>query len=412
MSAHDPPVRPSSRPVFGWETILFLSVVTALEALAIDMYLPAFPAVADAFQATPGAVQQTLSVFLIGLGLGQGLYGYFLDRHGRRIPLLAGMGLFVAGTAAVALAPSLQWMLMARFVQAIGAAAGLVAPRAIIRDECDVQTSARLLSILMQVMTIGPILAPILGDTLLGLAGWRSIFWTLALIGMLCLVWGLRATPETLPRERRVRHRLASLLSAYGQQAANPSFMAYGLASGFTLASLFLYIAASPFVAIQHFGLTPTQFSYYFAGNAVGLIAVGQVNLWLLKTMPGRRILAIGLAIQTVAAVLLVLAVQLGVASAGLYLSLLALVVWAFRLVAGNLAAVTMGQVQADFGVASSLMGFLQYVVAGAVGLLAGLASNRIASLPVALAACGLFAWMLCARASKAEAPSAEAGSA
>ncbi|MEG2632888.1 MAG: MFS transporter, partial [Comamonas sp.] len=159
------PSTPPSR--FGWPFLFLLAMITALDAMAIDMYLPAFPAVAQELGASAGKIQQTLSVFLVGLALGQGLYGPLLDRFGRRWPLLIGLGVFVLGSVLAALAPSVEWLLFARFLQALGAAAGLVAPRAIVSDVCSVQESARVFSVLMQVMMIAPILAPVVGSYLL-----------------------------------------------------------------------------------------------------------------------------------------------------------------------------------------------------------------------------------------------------
>ncbi len=138
-----------SRITFGWPLLFLLAMITALDAMAIDMYLPAFPAVALELAASPGKIQQTLSVFLVGLALGQGIYGPLLDRFGRRRPLLIGLGIFVLGSVMAALAPSVEWLLAARFLQALGAAAGLVAPRAIVSDVCTVQESARVFSVLI-----------------------------------------------------------------------------------------------------------------------------------------------------------------------------------------------------------------------------------------------------------------------
>ncbi len=183
----------ADKPSFGGSFIFLLAMITALDAMAIDMYLPAFPAVAQQLAVSPGQVQQTLSVFLVGLALGQALYGPLLDRFGRRMPLLIGLLVFVAGSAMAAMAGSLEWLLFARFLQALGAAAGLVAPRAIVSDVYTVQESARVFSVLMQVMMVAPILAPVIGSFLLVHAGWRSIFWVLALIAALATAWGGRA---------------------------------------------------------------------------------------------------------------------------------------------------------------------------------------------------------------------------
>lgn len=401
---HAPPVTSSRSGIdFGVPLILLLAALTALDAMAIDMYLPAFPAVAEAFAAAPGEVQHTLSVFLVGLALGQGLYGPLLDRYGRRLPLLVGTLVFVAGSVMAALAPSLPWLLAARFLQALGAAAGLVAPRAIVTDVCNLATSARIFSLLMQVMMIAPIVAPLLGGYLLAHGGWRFIFWTLAAVALACAVSIVRIVPETLAPARRVPLHAGSIVRAYLRQCRNGPFMAYTLSGGFVLGALFVYISGSPFVVITHFGLSPTQFSYFFAANAVGLVVAGQLNNMLLKRLSGQRVLFIGLVVHTLAAATLaLLGWRLPSMGAMLYLPLLGLSIWALGLTFGNLAAITMAHAGPQAGVASALMGLLQYLLGAAVGLASSLATPGLVPLPAVIALCGVLALLAC-RAGPAE---------
>jgi len=390
---------PPSR--FGWPFLFLLAMITALDAMAIDMYLPAFPSVARELGASAGQIQQTLSVFLIGLALGQGAYGPLLDRFGRRWPLLIGVGIFVLGSVLAALAPSVEWLLIARFMQALGAAAGLVAPRAIVSDVCTVQESARVFSVLMQVMMIAPILAPVVGSYLLSHGGWRMVFWTLAVVGTLGAAWGLRAIPETLPRDKRAPLHARAILRAYALQCRNAGFMAYTLAGGFILGALFVYISVSPFVLIEHFGMTPQHFSYFFAANAVGIVAAGQLSLWLTRRWGEQRVLLAGIAVHALAGLALLLAVQMGWASLGVYLALLGLSVWTLGLVFGNLTALTMAQAGEQAGVASALMGLLQYLMGAVVGGLVTLAAPGLVPLPAAILVCGVLAWLCCWRAAR-----------
>lgn len=391
MSSH-----PSHRPPFGWAFIFLLALVTALDAMAIDMYLPSFPAVGQELGVAAGQVQQTLSIFLVGLALGQAVYGPLLDRFGRRGPLLIGLLVFVLGSVMAALAPSVEWLLVARFVQALGAAAGLVAPRAIVSDVYTVSESARVFSVLMQVMMIAPILAPVIGGLLLSHGGWRMVFWTLAAIGTLGLLWSWRAVPETLAPERRAPLDAASVAHAYARQLLHRPFLAYALAGGFILGSLFVYISGSPFVLIEHFGLTPVHFSYFFAANAVGLVLAGQLGMWLLARMTEQRILLLGIAIHGAAALVLVLAAQSSLTSLWLYAPLLALAVWALGLTFGNLTALTMARAAGQAGVASALMGTLQYLVGAVVGAAVSLAAPGLLPLPAALLACSVLAALCC----------------
>ncbi|MCG2602492.1 MAG: multidrug effflux MFS transporter [Achromobacter sp.] len=379
--------------LIGAGLILLLALLTALDAMAIDMYLPGMPAIAEDFGVSAGRIQQTLSVFLAGLAIGQALYGPLLDRYGRRLPLLAGVAIFVAGSVMVALAPTVEWLLAARFVQALGAAAGLVTPRAIVADLCGVAESARIFSLLMQVMMIAPIAAPILGGSLLAHGGWRGIFWVLAGLGAAGLAWGWRALPDSLPAERRAPLHAGAILRAYGRQLRHPAFMAYTLAGGFILGSLFNYISASAFVFTGHFGLSATQFSYLFAGNSVALVLGGMISNRLLdQRRSAAAILLAGIAAHALAGLVLFLLARAGQAPFAVYAGLLAVAVGALGLVFGNLTALTMSHAGKQAGVASALMGTLHYLMSAAIGYAVSLAPQGPALLPLAICACGALA--------------------
>ena len=369
--------------------VILLALLTALEALAIDMYLPGM-SMAREFDVPAAAIQQTLSVFLIGLAIGQGLYGPLLDRFGRRAPLLGGIGVFVAGSVLAAWAPSVGVLLVARFLQALGASAGLVAPRAIVADRCSLRDSAKVFVMLMQVMMLGPIIAPLIGGFLIDHGGWRVTFWLLTTTGLAGLVWVALALPESLPPERRVPLRVASLVATYGGLRRQPSFMAYTLASGLVLGAFFAYIGGSAFVFTGHYQLSATQFSWVFAANSIGLVLGGFVSTWLLgHGMAASRILMGGLLGYTLSALMLWLA------SAGWdlplagYAGLLSLSIASLGLVFGNLTALTMHHAGDKAGASSALMGTLQYLVAAVIGLLVGLLPSGPVTLPAVIVICG-----------------------
>lgn len=379
------------------QLIILLASLSALVAAAIDMYLPAFPTVATSLDISQGQVQQTLTVFLIGLGIGQGLYGPFLDRFGRRPPLLIGIGLFTIGSLAAALTTSFEGLLIARFLQAIGAAAGSVASRAVVTDTCDPQSSARIYSMLMQVMMIAPITAPMLGGLILLYGEWHLIFWALALFGVISGLFTIRLLPETLPVERRVPLSMRSIVRNYAIQISNPSFLFYTLATSCTLGCLFIYINNSPFIFINMFDLTPNQFSYIFAANAIVMIAISQINLRLLKLYSVTRILFIGLGGFIAIGLTLLGLVQFGWEALWSYSILLGLGMAMLGLITGNLTAVTMAHTQQHAGIASALMGFMQFLLAATIGYIASIvAAPSLYTMPIALLALGLIAMGLC----------------
>ncbi|WP_151837843.1 MULTISPECIES: multidrug effflux MFS transporter [unclassified Acinetobacter] len=389
----------SAAPIskISWSLLLLLSLFTALDALAIDIYLPAFPLLAESFATTAGQIQLTLSVFLIGLAIGQGIYGPLLDRFGRRNPLLIGIAIFILGSLLAAIAPNIEWLLAARFLQAIGASAGLVVPRAIISDVCDAKTSAKNFSILMQVMMIIPIIAPLFGSLILRIGSWHLIFYTLAALGALLLLWGTQAIPETLKPQYRQSLQFAAIKTSYQTLALNQKFMAYTLAGGSILGGFFVYLSQSPFIFIQHYHIHNEGFSTLFAANAIGLIILGQVSIILLKRWSAQQLLILGMCIFSGASLILLLSVSLSTLSLWQYVALLGLSIWSTGFIFGNVTALTMQQSPQHLtGAASSLMGLLQYALASLIGLIVSLFEINISLLPASLFVCGMIALSLC----------------
>lgn len=376
--------------------IILLASLNALVAAAIDMYLPAFPAIGSDLAISAGQVQQTLTVFLIGMALGQAVYGPLLDRYGRRRPLLAGILLFVLGSVLAALAHSFELLLLARFIQALGAAAGSVTPRAVIADTCDVDSAARAFSMLMQIMMIAPISAPIIGSASLLVGPWQLIFWILAGAGALAGLTSLRMLPETLAPERRLPVSVRNIARNYFLLLSYPRFLLFTLASGFTVGALFTYISNSPFVFIQHYGLTPGHYSLIFAASAGAMILTGQINLRLLRLYKPLEVLYMGLAGFVSAAAMLGALVLLQAVSVWSYAVLLGLCLSMLGMITGNLTAVTMGYARQYAGIASSLMGMLQFLLAGLLGFVINLMTTSLLTMPAALLGFGLVSFGLC----------------
>jgi len=338
---------------------LLLGALTALGPLSIDMYLPSFPALAGSLGTSVASVQLTLATYLAGLAFGQLLYGPLSDRFGRRPPLLAGLGLYGAAAVACAVAPTLELLAAARFVQALGGCAGIVISRAVVRDRFDVRDSVHMYSMLMLVMGAAPILAPLLGAEVLAIGGWRAIFVVLAaaalaLAGALAL--GL---PESLPPSARHRHGLAEVLRAFGRALADRDFVRLSLAGGAILAAMFAYIAGSPFVFIQLFGIPPGRFGLVFGTNAVGLIAASQANRWLAPRVGIARTMRGGIAAALLAYVALFLAARAG-AGPAFVLPAILVGVSCVGIVVPNATALAMGRFHGQVGSASAVLGVLQ----------------------------------------------------
>jgi DHA1 family bicyclomycin/chloramphenicol resistance-like MFS transporter len=375
---------------------LILGSLTAFAPLSIDMYLPAFPAIALALGTDAAGTQRTMAVFFLGMGLGQAFYGPVSDRWGRRLPLFAGLLLYILGAAGCALAGSLDWLTGWRFVQALGGCAGVVVARAVVRDRTEGVESVRLMAMLTLVMGVAPILAPILGNLLLRVADWRAIFWFLAGFGVLMLGMVQLFLPESLPPARRRRDGLPTVLRVYGQLLAEPVLMGNGLAAALSLGGLFAYITGAPFVLMEHFGRTPGQFAWQFGINAMGIIGMSVLSVQLLKLVrPGLLLtgaLCFGLAMTLV--MLAGAATGLG----GFWLVAVTL----FLLIASVGVVMPLGMAAAMqphgrvAGSASALLGTLQFglgALAGALlGLIPGGGAVPMAAVMALCAAAGLAA--------------------
>lgn len=363
--------------------VLILGALSAFGPLAIDFYLPAFPAMAQAFATDEKHVQATLAAYFLGLSIGQLAYGPVADRFGRRKPMLFGVTLFTLASLACAYAPDLDTLVLARFVQALGGCAGMVLSRAIVSDKCDPIASAKVFSQLMLVMGLAPILAPMLGGVLVNLAGWQSIFLTLSLFSAGCLLAVSLGLPESLPAHIP-RQPLSGAVRQYLRLLADRAFFGHALTGGIAIAGMFAYIAGSPFVFIKLYGVPAEHYGWLFGTNAAGFILVAQVNARLLaKRGPAYLLvravwfyLAAGLVLLGVAALR---PVQLWPLMVPLFVCISSL-----GCIIPNASACAMSGQGARAGSASALMGCLQFSVAAGAAALVGLLHDGSA-VPMAL---------------------------
>ncbi|PYE84043.1 multidrug effflux MFS transporter [Pseudoroseicyclus aestuarii] len=264
-------------PPSMFRTALVLGLLSALGPFTIDTYLPALPAIAEALGSDVTAAQATLTAYFLAFGLAQLVYGPWADARGRREPMLFGLGLYILASAGCALAPSIGWLIVMRFAQGAGAAAMMVLPRAVIRDMHTGPEATRMMATIMLVIAVSPMLAPLAGTGILAFAGWRVIFWALALVAALCVAVTLVLLPETLPPARRRRLNLGWLRQNAGILLRDPVFTGLTLVGGFGMASFFVFIASASFVYMEQFGMSEMQFSLAFAVNALGFFGASQV---------------------------------------------------------------------------------------------------------------------------------------
>lgn len=372
--------------------ILILGALSAFGPLAIDFYLPGFPAMAVAFGTDEKHIQSTLAAYFLGLSIGQLAYGPIADRFGRRLPLLAGVTLFTLASLACAYAPTLDTLVIARFVQALGGCAGMVLSRAIVSDKCDAVGSAKVFSQLMLVMGLAPILAPMLGGLMVNLYGWQSIFIALTVFSGLCLLAVALWLPESLPAGQ-LRPPLSGALGQYWRLARDPVYLGHALTGGIAIAGMFAYIAGSPFVFIKLYGVPAEHYGWLFGANAAGFILVAQVNARLLAKR-GPAFLVARMVWLYLAAGLVLLAVS-ALHTEALWPLLVPLFVCIASLgcIIPNAAACAMNGQGSRAGSASALMGCLQFsVAAGAAALVGVLHDGSAMPMAMVITLCGVAA--------------------
>jgi DHA1 family bicyclomycin/chloramphenicol resistance-like MFS transporter len=387
---------------------LILGGLTAFGPLSVDMYLPALPTMAADLRTVDSTLQLTLTAFVIGLALGQLVAGPLSDALGRRKPLMVGVAIYIVASVLCAISPSIELLIAARALQAIGAAAGLVVARATVRDLFSGTEMTRFFSMLMLVTGLAPILAPLIGGQVLTVTSWRGIFLVLTGFGALLLVVAMVFLPEPLPAQRRRQVRLGSVLRTYANLVREREFLGYALASGFLFAAMFAYISGSSFVLQNVYDLSPQQYSLVFGLGGVGIVLVGQINGRIVGRFPERTLLATGLLMATASAIAVTTAAALELSLAAL-LPPLFLMVSSIGLVMPNSTSLALANHPQSAGSASALLGVLQFLVGGLTAPLVGLGGKETA-LPMGIlmtvfAALGLLSFATLTRPKRAGNP-------
>lgn len=389
-----------------YKTAVVLGLITAVGPFAIDMYLSALPTIGASLQADAAAVQMTLTAYFLTVGVCQLVYGPLSDMVGRKPPIYAGLALFAVGSVGCALAPNVESLIAFRVLQALGACAGMVVPRAVVRDLHTGVEAARIMSLLMLVVSVSPILAPALGAFVIEAAGWRAVFWFVA--GLSVLAFGLAATQmtETRPPEARAGASWGGAFTAYRKLIVDPQFMGLTLVGGFGVSAFFIYLAQSSFVLTGHYGLTPKVYSLFFALNAVSFFGAAQFNAALARRFGMAATTRV--AVAGFAGTLLVLAALAlaGVQHLAVLATLLFVAFGFLGLVVPTTAVLSLDAHGDIAGAASALMGAVHLLVGAAVMTTAGLfADGTPLPMVLAVAASGLAAFLLAQPALRAPQP-------
>ena len=383
------PVRGPGFPEF----VALIAMMMALNALAIDMMLPALPAIGEALSvASENSRQWVITAYLLGFGVAQLIYGPLADRYGRKPVLMVGLGLYVLFSVAAAFTTTFEALILARLGTGLGAAALRVLAVSIVRDRYSGRTMARVMSLSFLVFLGVPILAPTLGQLVLFVAPWRWIFGVLALAGAGFMVWALIRLPETLAPENRLPIRLGRIAEAFRAVLSDRLSVGYTLAMTAITGALFAFINSSQqifFDVFQQPGLFTTVFGLMAAGIAVASLT----NARLVERLGSRRLSHLALIGFITSA-----AVHAGVALSGnesliSFAVLQGLTMFCFGFIAGNFGALAMNNMGRIAGTASSVQGFVSTTFGSLTGFLIGQSFDGTAApMTIGITTCGILA--------------------
>ncbi len=365
---------PSASHAGRWHVLAILSALMGFASISTDFYLPAMPAMAAELGANEGSVAYTISGFLIGFSLGQLLWGAVSDKYGRRLPVAIGLVLFVIGSIGCATSLSVEAIILWRVLQALGACAGVVLSRAMVRDLYQGPRAAQMLSTLIAVMAIAPLLGPILGSQIAAVAGWRAIFWALVLLGLLALA-GLFTLPETLPAARRRTDPLTGAFRRYADLLKQRKILGHAGAGAFFYSGIYAYIAGTPSAFITHHRVPAEYYGLLFGAGIIGIVITNLINARLVHRFGIGRILSAGTLVAMIAGIAVAVSAYADLGGLwGLFAPLLIFVSATGFIVANSIAG-AMADEPGQAGAVSALVGAIQYgsgiAGSGLVGLFA-----------------------------------------
>jgi DHA1 family bicyclomycin/chloramphenicol resistance-like MFS transporter len=398
-------VHPDARTLWHgprWALAALLALLGMVGPFAIDTYLPAFAGIARSLNASPVQMQQTLSAYLFGFAFMSLFHGAISDSFGRRPVVLWGVAVFTLTSVGCALSQNIGQLIFFRVLQGLSTGAGIVVSRAVVRDMFEPSQAQKVMSQITIFFGIAPAIAPIIGGWLFVLAGWHSVFWFLAGVGVVLWVANYRYLPETLHVTQRQPFNARNLLRGYWQLGLDPRFLLLALASGVPFNASFLYVLSAPAFLGEHLGLAPTQFFWFFVLSIGGIMC----GAWLSGRLAGRiapqRQIRHGFVIMFASALVNLVANALFTAHASWAMLPLAVFTFGWALMVPVVTLLVLDLHPARRGMASSLQMFVgstaNGLVAGVVAPLVMHSTLGLAAASMAMMGIGLVAWMVVRR--------------
>lgn len=345
--------------------ILILGALSTISPFAIDMYLPAFPEIAASLNTSTARISLSIASYFAGLAAGQLVYGPLLDRFGRKLPLYAGLVLFIAASLLCLCARSVEWLVAMRFVQALGGCSAQVASMAMVRDFFPVRETAKIISLLILILGASPLLAPTVGGFVSTHFGWQWVFIILALVACANIAVCHWYLPPGHPPDRSVSLHPVPILRNFGEVLKEPQFITFALSGAFAFSGLLVYVAGSPIIFMEVFHVNAHTFGLIFAGLAVGFIGSNQINVLLLRKFTSVQIFRCSLLVECPIALLFLVGTMQGWFGLATTLVLLFITLSSLGLAYPNAAALALSPIDHNIGSASAMLGFIQIGVSG-----------------------------------------------
>lgn len=353
--------------------ILILGSLTALSPLSIDMYLSAFPQMAHEFHTNVAQVSLTLSSYFIGLASGQLIYGSLMDRFGRLKPLYIGLFIYIFASIGCVLSKSVETLIILRFIQALGGCAASVASFAMVRDLFEPKESAKVFSLLILILGVSPLLAPTVGGYLTIYFGWSSVFMVLTAIAIIITAVVFLKLPESYKSDpTHVLHPVI-IFKNYLSIMREPQFYTYAVSGSMAFAGLFVYLAASPTIFMEIFGVSEQVYGWIFAFIAMGLVGMSQLNIILIKKFSNEQILLGSLITLTVASLIFFICALNNWYNIYSVVGTIFIFLSCIGLSNPNSSALAMAPFASKAGSAAALMGFLQMGIGALASVCVGL---------------------------------------
>jgi len=359
--------------------ILILGALSTVSPFSVDMYLPAFPSIAESLKTDISTVQLSLTSYLIGIAIGQLFYGPMLDRFGRKKPLYWGLMIYIIASFACAMTTTIDSLIWMRFIQAIGGCVGMVAAQALVRDIFPINKIAQAFAMLTLVIAVSPMIAPTVGGYLATQMDWHYLFIVLGVLASIILVFTGWFLPEGAKPDTTVSLLPTRVLGQYWSVLGNKQFLTYILVGGIAGAAPFAYISGSSFVFIDLYGLSETQYGWVFAFLAVAMIGSTQLNHGLLRRFSNRQIVFAALSYQLVMGIIIVIGIWLDWFSVISFILLLFVFLTGHGLSIPNAAALSLGPFGKQAGSAAAMMGFMRMAIGGVVTGLVSVLHNGTA---------------------------------